>query len=85
MGLFWFSLLAFYFYRYIFYDVLSCILRGGQHLVEVSQKKDFPLKCAFKKAFLGDTNLDQVTLEGAGTPNFSSTNIFDMFHEKLWA
>ena len=28
-------------------------------------------------------NLDQVTLEGAGFPNFKSTYIIDMFPEKL--
>ena len=28
-------------------------------------------------------NLDQVTLEGAGTPNFRSTDIFDINPEKL--
>ena len=46
-------------------------------MVEVSQNEDF-----------GDTNLDQVTLEGAGTPNFKSTDMFDMFDmfpEKLGA
>ena len=38
-----------------------------------------------KTAFWGDTNLDQVTLEGAGTPNFKITDIFDMFPENLGA
>ena len=42
-------------------------------------------KNALKTAFWGDTNLDQVTLEGAGTPNFKSTDIFDMFPENLGA
>ena len=62
-----------------------CILRGGLHLVKVSQNKDFLQKTASKTAFWGDTNLDQVTLEGAGTPNFKSTDIFDMFPENLGA
>ena len=57
----------------------------GQHLVEVSQNEDFLQKTDSKTAFWGDTNLDQVALEGAGTPNLKSTEIFDMFPEKLWA
>ena len=54
-------------------------------MVKVSQNEDFLQKTASKTAFWGDTNLDQVTLEGAGTPNFKSTDIFDMFPENLWA
>ena len=37
---------------------------------------------ASKTAFVGDTNLDQVTLKRAGTPDFKSNDIFDMFPEK---
>ena len=62
-----------------------CILRGGLPLVEVSQNKDFLQKTASKTGFLRDTKLDQLTLEGAGTPNFKSTDIFDMFPENLGA
>ena len=62
-----------------------CILRGGQHLVEVSQNEDFLQKTAWKTAFLADTKLDQLTLEGAGTPNYKSTDIFDMNPENLGA
>ena len=54
-------------------------------MVEVSQNKDFLQKSAFKTAFFGDTNIDQVTLEGAGTPNFKSIDIFYMFPENLGA
>ena len=61
------------------------ILREGQHLVEVSQNEDFLQKTAFKTAFSEDTKLDQLTLEGAGTPNFKSTDIFHMFPEILGA
>ena len=60
-------------------------IKVGQHLVEVSQNKDFLQKSAFKTAFFGDTNMDQVTLEGAGTPNIKTTDIFDMFPENLGA
>ena len=60
-------------------------IKGGQHLVKVSQNKDFLQKTASKTDFLRDTKLDQLTLEGAGTPNFKSTDIFGMFPEKLWA
>ena len=52
-------------------------------MVEVSQNEDFLQKNAFKTAFFGDTNMDQVTLEGAGTPNIKTTDIFDMFPENL--
>ena len=54
-------------------------------MVEVSQNEDFVQKTASKTAFLGDTNLDQVTLEGAGYLNFKSTDIFDMSPENLGA
>ena len=53
-------------------------------MVEVSQNEDFLQKTAFKTAFLADTKLDQLTLEGAGTPNFKSADIFDMFPGNLW-
>ena len=39
-------------------------------LVEVGQKKDFLQKSAEKTAFLRDTNLDPLTLEGCSTHNF---------------
>ena len=45
-------------------------ITGGQHLVVVCQNEDFLKKTASKTAFWSDTNLDQVTLEGAGTHNF---------------
>ena len=53
-----------------------CIIRGGLPLVELSQNEDFLQKTASKTGFLRDTKLDQLTLEGAGTPNFKSTDFF---------
>ena len=57
-----------------------CILRGGLPLVEVSQNEDFVQKTASKTAFLGDTNLDQVTLSSHNScskpPNLENCYIF---------
>ena len=57
-----------------------CILRGGLPLVEVSQNEDFVQKTASKTAFLGDTNLDQVTLSSHNScskpPNLKNCYIF---------
>ena len=52
-------------------------------MVEVSQNEDFLQKTASKTGFLRDMKQDQLTLEGAGTPNFKSTDIFDMVPENL--
>ena len=49
------------------------------------QNEDFLQKSAFKTAFFLDTNPDQLTSERAGTPNFKTTDIFDMFPENLGA
>ena len=54
-------------------------------MVELSQNEDFLQKTASKTAFLRNTKLDQLPLEGAGTPNFKSTDIFDMFTENFEA
>ena len=54
-------------------------------MVEVSQNKAFLQKIPSKTAFGGDSDLDQVFLEGDGTPNFKSTDAFNMFPEKFWA
>ena len=53
------------------------------YICQSQSKRAFSPKNCLKIAFLGDTNLDQVTLEGAGTPNFKSTDIFDMSPESL--
>ena len=58
-------------------------LREGKNLVEVSQNKDFLHKTAWKKVFLRDTKLDQLTLEEAGTQTFQSLGIFHMFPENF--
>ena len=39
----------------------------GLHLAEMGQKNDFLKKNALKTAFLGDTIMDRLTSEGAGT------------------
>ena len=57
----------------------------GSKVDGLAVRSNFLQKNALKTAFWGDTNLDQVTLEGAGTPNFKSTDIFDMFPENLGA
>ena len=57
----------------------------GSKVDGLAVRGNFLQKNALKTAFWGDTNLDQVTLEGAGTPNFKSTDIFDMFPENLGA
>ena len=48
-------------------------------MVEISQNKDFLKKNWLKTAFWGDTNLDKVTSEQAGTPNFKGIDIFERF------
>ena len=60
-----------------------CIWRGGLHLVEISQNEDFLQKNGQKTAFWEDTNLDKVTSEQAGTPNFKSINIFESCDENM--
>ena len=47
-----------------------CIWRGGLPLVEMAENEDFLQKYAWKTGFLRNTNLDQLTSERAGTPNF---------------
>ena len=48
------------------------------------QNKDSQKNC-LKKVFLRDTDLDQLVAEQAGTPNFKSLAIFNMFTEKYGA
>ena len=46
-------------------------------MVEISQNEDFLKKNGQKTAFWEDTNLDKVTSEQAGTPNFKGIDIFE--------
>ena len=57
-------------------------MKGGLHLVEISQNKDFLKKTGWKTAFWEAPNLDKVTSEQAGTPNFKGINIFEKFQWK---
>ena len=53
--------------------------RGSSFCLNQS-KQEFSLKMPKNKtAFLADTNLDELSSEQAGTPNFNSINIFNMF------
>ena len=68
-----------------------CILRGGQHLVEVSQNEDFLQKTAWKTAFLRDTKSDQLTLSSHNScskpPNLKNYHIFGILRTSAfrWA
>ena len=62
-----------------------CISLGGVHMVEMGQKNDFVQILGLKTQISADTFLDHLTLEGARTPNFKSTDIFHMFPEILGA
>ena len=55
-----------------------CITLGGLHWAEMGQKKDFLKKTALKTAFWGDTILDRLTSEGAGTPILKKIATFSM-------
>ena len=48
-------------------------------MVEISQNEDFLKKKCQKTAFWEDTNLDKVTSEQAGPPNFKSIDTFGRF------
>ena len=56
-----------------------CITLGGLHWAEMGQKNDFLKKNALKTAFWGDTILDRLTSEGAGTPILTNFSTFSMF------
>ena len=56
-----------------------CITLGGLHWTEMGQKNDFLKKNALKTAFWGDTILDRLAPEGAGTPIFKKNVTFSMF------
>jgi len=52
-----------------------CISWVRVYLAIVGQKKDFLQKSAQKTAFLRDTNLDHLTLEGCSTHNFKDRDL----------
>ena len=55
------------------------------HFVKNYQNKDIlEKKTTASNFFLSDTNLVELNLERAGTPNFKSLAIFNMFPEKNW-
>ena len=60
-----------------------CITLGGLHWAEMGQKNDFLKKNALKTAFWGDTILDRLTSEGAGTPILTIFSTFSMFPFKF--
>ena len=56
---------------------------GGLPSVEMAENDDFlEKKKAWKTDFLMDTNLDQLTLKGAGAQNFKNIATLYIFHEK---
>ena len=57
----------------------------GVNVVIMGQINDFIQILGLKTPISAETFLDHLTLEGAGTPNFKSTDIFDMFPENLGA
>ena len=61
-----------------------CTLRGSQHLLEVSQNKDFLQKTAWKKTvFLVSQFRINWLWRGLGPPIFQSLSIFQMLPENL--
>ena len=48
-------------------------------MVEMGQIKVFVQKLGLKQGFLADTNMDYLTSEWPGTPNFKVDANFDMF------
>ena len=72
-----------YFFLYTIREMRStafqpCITLGGLHWAEMGQKNDFLKKNALKTAFLGDTILDRLASEGAGTPILKKITTFSM-------
>ena len=51
-------------------------------VVETGQIKVFVQKGSLKQGFLADTNMDYLTSEWPGTPNFKVDANFDVFPEK---
>ena len=55
-------------------------------MVEMGQIKVFVQELGLKQGFLADTNMDYLTSEWPGTPNFKVDANFDMFPQNygLW-
>ena len=51
-------------------------------MVEMGQIKVFVQELGLKQGFLADTNMDFITSEWPGTPNFKVDANFDMFPKK---
>ena len=51
-------------------------------VVEMGQIKVFVQKLGLKQGFLADTNMDYLTSEWPGTPNFKVDANFDVFPQK---
>ena len=51
-------------------------------VVEMGQIKVFVQELGLKQGFLADTNVDYLTSEWPGTPNFKVDANFDMFPQK---
>ena len=52
------------------------------YVVEMGQIKVFAQELGLKQGFLADTNMDYLTSEWPGTPNFKVYANFDMFPQK---
>ena len=52
---------------------------GGVDVVEIGQIKVFVQELGLKQGFLADTNMDYLTSEWHGTPNFKVDANFDVF------
>ena len=57
-------------------------LWGGVDVVEMGQIKVFVQKLGLKQGFLADTNMDYLTSEWPGTPNFKVDANLDVFPQK---
>ena len=55
---------------------------GGVDVVEMGQIKVCVQKVGLKQGFLADTNVDFITSEWPGTPNFKVDANFDVFPQK---
>ena len=55
---------------------------GGVDVVEMGQIKVFVQELGLKQGFLADTNMDYLTSEWPGTPNFKVDPNFDVFPQK---
>ena len=55
---------------------------GGVDVVEMGQIKVFVQELGLKQGFLADTNMDYLTSELPGTPNFKVDANFDVFPDR---